>query len=147
LKPAIEKRALQALDDAGRELGDLRELLMIALARDDQPADNLSDPTHTRVRRLVNSILAISWAIHATTNLGRYVRSGSDGPRVRARSLPDCICCEQPAAPRPKRGMCGACYVAWQRSTLDDVSDFIRKWRETHGHRDGHDGTIGDTVS
>lgn len=129
MKPAVEKRALRDLETAARELRDLKDPFLLALARDDQPAEFADDPVSRKVERLVKEVLEIANDVRNALNFARHIGADASGFHGREASVPDCICCLKPAVPRPKRGMCGRCYMAYRRSNLHDVAEFVREWR------------------
>ena len=64
MKPAEEKRALSSVREARRNLIELEDELLEALARDDQPAERfgviggaaLSDPVHRTAKQVCEAI-------------------------------------------------------------------------------------------
>lgn len=95
-----------------------------------------SDPTGTaaitddELRHAHTTLLAAIHAYEAAATelyalLERY-RPTSEKERRRAgerkSTVPDCTICDEPALPRPRRGMCEPCYRRWGRnpgSTFD----------------------------
>jgi hypothetical protein len=128
MRSAHEKKALDALDDAIADLTELRPLLRLALARDDQTYDGHErDIVHQSVKRMVKNVIAIAHGACNTKQIGHQLAQPIEDGKRRVASVPDCIVCNELALPRPRRGMCEKCYKRWTRSQCVDLADFQRQ--------------------
>lgn len=128
MKPALEQRAIEALDDAIADLISLKPLLKLAMARDDQPNDGKEkDPVHRTANKIVDNVLAIANGSANTLRMAKQIAKPEQAQEKRVASLPDCIVCKRLAIPRPKRGLCGQCYEAYRYSGFGDIIEFQRE--------------------
>ena len=130
MKPAVERRVLSAIADGRKQLDELEGLVRLALARDDQPSeDGIDDPVHRQVERLVKVLFASTYGIHVAHVSGSHLAATAHRVVRREQTVPNCTACDRPALPRPKRGLCGACYMAFRRADTDDVGTFCAQVR------------------
>lgn len=88
------------------------------------------DPLALEHKRLVNeldSLYKAAAAVEAT--LLRLKPIDPDKvERGRQNAVPPCLACFDPA-PQPRRGFCVACYHAWRRADMPDLTSFSRQRR------------------
>jgi len=134
MRPAYERKVLDALDSTIASLIDLRPLLELAIARDDQPSSQFhedsmttsTDPTSKKIRRLADKVIGIDIAVSSLVRAGKILSKPIEDAQVRVEAIPECIVGPHLALPSPSRGMCQSHYQAWYRSNYHDIADWLR---------------------
>ena len=121
MRPAMERRALKAIDDAKADLTEARKALIEALARDDMPSSGREhDPVHSRTRTACLDAVAIGEACSRFKGVSRAAAQQAKLDYSRS----ECGVCGSDKRPN-KRGMCPMHYQQWVRAGRPDAVAFI----------------------
>jgi hypothetical protein len=129
MRPKMAKQVMESLDHAIANLEQLREPLLLAIARDEcppTPHERYKDAVGKTVKNVSNKVVAIDIATTSILKIATDLHLPIDVQEQRVAAVPDCIACGELALPRPKRALCGSCYDRNRNSKFTDIAEFIR---------------------